>query len=234
APPRQLHPPKSPLYRPAVLRTTERTSRPGTANGNGLTSGHHPSSSISSLNSETKEGAPSLAIFGGGAEMFNNVFGITPTLRSVPEWEEAISKPVTGVPNRDHWKNDSLSTTCDLPQCAKNFTLFERRHHCRKCGQIFCASHTSHYVRLDQDCEFNPQGTMSRTCDGCFDEYKRLVAQRRASSASTSTTSSSSGGSTVPSSPIVNKGIKGTDAFGTKTSASYVGSVPRDWSWSTF
>lgn len=102
-----------------------------------------------------------------------------------------------------------------------------------RCGQLFCAAHTSNYVRLDQDCEFHPQGALSRTCDSCFGDYKRLVAQRRASGASTIT--NSSGGSTVPSSPIANTGAnKGVDTFGAKTTTSYVGSVPRDWSWSTF
>lgn len=226
-PPRQLHPPKSPLYRPAVLRTTERTSRPSTSNG-GITSGHQLSPSLS-LSSEGKEGSNSLAIFGGG-DMFSSVFGTT-NLGAVPEWEEAVNKAVTGPPHRRHWKDDSLSSTCDSPLCAKSFTLFERRHHCRKCGQICCATHTSNYVRLDQDCEFHPQGALSRTCDSCFEEYKRLVAQRRASSASMIT--NSSGGSAIPSSPITSKGNKGADAFGSKTS-SYVGSVPRDWTWSTF
>lgn len=230
APPRQLHPPKSPLYRPAVLRTTERTSRPSTSNGGTVTPGHQSSASLNSLGGEGKEGSNGLAIFGGG-DMFSGVFGTT-NLGAVPEWEEVVNKTVTGAPHKRHWKDDSLSSTCDAPLCTKNFTFFERRHHCRKCGQLFCAAHTSNNVRLDQDCEYHPHGTLSRTCDSCFEEYKRLVAQRRASSASTIT--NSSGGSTVPSSPITSKGNKGADAFGPKTASSYVGSVPRDWSWSTF
>ncbi|KAF8437870.1 hypothetical protein BGX38DRAFT_1273809 [Terfezia claveryi] len=182
------------------------------------------------MSSEGKEGSNNLAVFGGG-DMFGGVFGTT-NLGAVPEWEEVVDKTVTGPPHRRHWKDDSLSSTCDSPLCAKSFTLFERRHHCRKCGQIFCAAHTSNSVRLDQDCEFHPQGGLSRTCDSCFGEYKRLVAQRRASSAST--VINSSGGSTIPSSPITSKGNKGADAFGSKTASSYVGSVPRDWTWSTF
>jgi len=102
APPRQLHPPKSPLYRPAVLRTTERTSRPSTSNG-GITSGHQLSPSLSSLgSSEGKEGSNSLAIFGGG-DMFSGVFGTT-NLGVLPEWEEVVNKKVTGPPHRRHWK----------------------------------------------------------------------------------------------------------------------------------
>ncbi|KAF8462892.1 hypothetical protein BDZ91DRAFT_318955 [Kalaharituber pfeilii] len=231
APPKQLHPPKSPLYRPAVLRTTERSSRPSTAYGGAAINGHQSTSSVSSLHSEGKEGGSGLAIFGSTTDMFSNVFGTT-NLGAAPEWEEVVSKPITGPPHRRHWKDDAQSPTCDFPICAKNFTLFERRHHCRKCGQIFCAAHASNYIPLDQDCEFHPKGSLSRTCDSCFDKHKRLTDQRRASSASMNRTNS--GGSSVPSSPIVNKSNKGADAFGAKTSGSYVGSVPRDWSWSTF
>ena len=99
-PPRQLHPPKSPLYRPAVLRTTERMSRPSTSSG-GITSGHQLSPSLSSLSSEGKEGSNGLAVFSGG-DMFSGVFGTT-NLGAVPEWEE-VNKTVTGPPHRRHWK----------------------------------------------------------------------------------------------------------------------------------
>ncbi|KIO33556.1 hypothetical protein M407DRAFT_185926 [Tulasnella calospora MUT 4182] len=36
------------------------------------------------------------------------------------------------------WKRDSDSDECDSLGCATRFTLFERKHHCRKCGGIFC------------------------------------------------------------------------------------------------
>ena len=98
APPRQIHTPKSPMYRPAVLRTTERPSRPSTANG-----ATKESSSPNSINSESSDKPSSgLGIF-SGAELFSNVFGTT-NLGSVPEWEEHLNKLVTGLPNRLHWK----------------------------------------------------------------------------------------------------------------------------------
>lgn len=109
APPRQLHPPKSPLYRPAVLRTTERTSRPTTSNGGTTTPGHQSSGSLSAL--EGKEGSNGLAIFGGG-DMFSGVFGST-NLGPVPEWEEVVNKTVTGTPHRRHWK--VLITPPEIP-----------------------------------------------------------------------------------------------------------------------
>jgi hypothetical protein len=36
-----------------------------------------------------------------------------------------------------NWKPDQSSTACE--KCAKGFTFFRRRHHCRGCGGIFCS-----------------------------------------------------------------------------------------------
>src|ERR1700731_1367668 len=62
------------------------------------------------------------------------------------------------------------------------FSLFERRHHCRKCGDIFCATHCSNYFRLDQSINFNPHGDLVRGCDTCARQQQRWLAiMRRAS-----------------------------------------------------
>ena len=34
------------------------------------------------------------------------------------------------------WKVDSAASQCD--HCSKKFSLFRRKHHCRRCGGIFC------------------------------------------------------------------------------------------------
>jgi len=40
----------------------------------------------------------------------------------------------------DHWFQDPARQAC--AQCHQRFSLTERRHHCRNCGQIFCAKYT--------------------------------------------------------------------------------------------
>ena len=42
------------------------------------------------------------------------------------------------------WTPDSARPYCAL--CAVSFTVFRRRHHCRACGDIFCAAHAGTYV----------------------------------------------------------------------------------------
>lgn len=53
---------------------------------------------------------------------------------------------------RDNWKPDNGSMTCT--DCKKSFHfLWRRKHHCRRCGFIFCNSCTSKvciFVNLDQ------------------------------------------------------------------------------------
>jgi hypothetical protein len=45
---------------------------------------------------------------------------------------------VTGPPGKEHWKPDEMAMECSL--CGQQFGLFIRRHHCRKCGEIYCHS----------------------------------------------------------------------------------------------
>ncbi|KAF8977483.1 hypothetical protein BGZ46_007351, partial [Entomortierella lignicola] len=80
----------------------------------------------------------------------------------------------TAGPGRAHWKPDSSTNVCTWPGCRLEFGLFDRRHHCRKCGDIFCSTHCSKEIPLDQALDFNPsKGVMSRACVGCFEAYEQ-------------------------------------------------------------
>ncbi|KAL7275254.1 Zn finger protein [Rhizina undulata] len=233
APCRQLHPPKSPLYRPAVLRSTGRPLRaPPTS----------PASSAASVNEE---------YMNAGSGEYKNALGIVINRGGYSSGidndliEEEETGRVTGPPDRGHWKPDAEAPVCDAPMCVRNFSLVTRRHHCRRCGNVFCAQHTPHYLPLNQNAKFHPQGLPSRACDSCYNDYHRMLTAKRTDSLSSNSSSSStiSNGNHMPSSPIVNMGSRGVNAggrgpmsdaeLGTKM-GSYVGSVPRDWSWSTF
>ncbi|CAM0137186.1 hypothetical protein VKS41_008767 [Umbelopsis sp. WA50703] len=93
-----------------------------------------------------------------------------------------LSTLAIGPPSRDHWKPDSEASHCAYPGCTTRFSIFERRHHCRKCGDIFCAAHCSNYFRLDQSINFNPHGDLVRGCDTCAKQQQKwLSIMRRAS-----------------------------------------------------
>ncbi|KAG5834255.1 hypothetical protein ANANG_G00259620 [Anguilla anguilla] len=66
----------------------------------------------------------------------------------------------------DHWVKDELVDSCS--GCAVRFSLTERRHHCRNCGQLFCQKCSrfqseimrlkiSSPVRVCQNCYYNLQ-----------------------------------------------------------------------------
>ncbi|TIB10318.1 hypothetical protein E3P88_02940 [Wallemia ichthyophaga] len=46
------------------------------------------------------------------------------------------------------WKPDNDSLECDMVTCSTTFNLLERRHHCRKCGGVFCNPHSSQTANL--------------------------------------------------------------------------------------
>lgn len=45
-----------------------------------------------------------------------------------------------------NWLPDLMSTTC--MNCYRPFTLLRRRHHCRECGNLFCAGCTKMIVEV--------------------------------------------------------------------------------------
>ncbi|OZJ02531.1 hypothetical protein BZG36_04136 [Bifiguratus adelaidae] len=88
---------------------------------------------------------------------------------------------VTGPPTRQHWTPDHQVNVCQNPGCQQQFSLFERRHHCRKCGNIFCSRHCSNYIRLNQQAAFHTTGVLSRACDTCAEQYERFANRRKSS-----------------------------------------------------
>ena len=210
---RQINPPKSPMYVPAVLRPTERPRRPSP-----LTPPRSLHGSTDSLDGGNGPKPPSRQSTSEGKKKGSEGYSFED--EAIPTEDLAA---VTGPPTQKHWKSDADAVVCDNPLCYKTFNLFERRHHCRHCGHIFCNSHSLHTVPLDQDAEFHPEGAISRACDHCWNKYcgwksNRLAKKGDASSGAISISGTSSigiGNQDAPKSPVVN-------------------SVPRDWNWSTF
>ncbi|XP_050667062.1 RUN and FYVE domain-containing protein 2 isoform X1 [Leptidea sinapis] len=65
------------------------------------------------------------------------------------------------IPN---WASDKDATSCAA--CAKDFTIARRKHHCRRCGNIFCSACSDKTVAL-------PGNTKPvRVCDTCFAEVR--------------------------------------------------------------
>ncbi|XP_049880535.1 lateral signaling target protein 2 homolog [Pectinophora gossypiella] len=69
------------------------------------------------------------------------------------------SSPVERAPE---WVPDIAAPAC--MRCAAAFTAFRRRHHCRNCGKVFCASCSSNSLPLPRYGQLKPV----RVCEECF------------------------------------------------------------------
>ena len=60
------------------------------------------------------------------------------------------------------WAPDSTAVACK--KCTTTFTFFNRKHHCRRCGEIFCDGCTIYWsVKVD-----GYVGASERVCEDCF------------------------------------------------------------------
>eukprot|EP01047_Picozoa_sp_COSAG01_P041670 COSAG01_NODE_3589_length_5901_cov_11.324143_2_plen_657_part_00 len=69
---------------------------------------------------------------------------------------------------RAHWVPNADRTHC--AQCSKDLAgrMGPRKHHCRRCGEIFCESCVSFSRRLSPEAQIDPGGVLSRVCEGCY------------------------------------------------------------------
>ncbi|KAJ4425068.1 Zn finger protein [Gnomoniopsis sp. IMI 355080] len=162
-------------------------------------------------------------------------------------WDLSNYAPVSGEPTRRHWKADAESDVCDDPTCKKYFNYFVRRHHCRRCGNIFCDPHSMQFVPLDESANFNPRGNPVRACNHCFLEF--MAWRSRSNSPASSMVGGSrtpqqhqhqhqphGGSKTMPASPIsaASPMPGASPTTPGKTQPEVALSVPSDWNWSTF
>ena len=83
--------------------------------------------------------------------------------------KQKIAKKMKEKRKNASWVDDKDATKC--MHCGANFTMFRRRHHCRKCGACLCsACAPSDNVR---PCPENGYTTSVRVCLRCFNPGRR-------------------------------------------------------------
>ncbi|CAH0583040.1 unnamed protein product [Chrysodeixis includens] len=75
--------------------------------------------------------------------------------------KEAKAQTVEESPT---WTHDKDATACTA--CAKEFSIARRKHHCRRCGHIFCAACSDKTVALAGNTK------PVRVCDACYAEVR--------------------------------------------------------------
>ncbi|BFF93489.1 WD repeat and FYVE domain-containing protein 3 [Drosophila madeirensis] len=80
-----------------------------------------------------------------------------------------FSWSVTEQPGRgvaDHWLKDEGADQC--VKCHVKFTLYERKHHCRNCGQVFCNKCSRFESEISRLRILKPV----RVCQACFSQLR--------------------------------------------------------------
>ncbi|CAI4061998.1 hypothetical protein SKDZ_07G2300 [Saccharomyces kudriavzevii ZP591] len=205
---RQINNPKKPLYIPAVLRKVSETNITNDDLLNATMSSYYKknfnlehSLNPSAGQSAGAQNANNLRIISSQSSVQSNTSSILESYKnkissylfpnSIPNNDRINLIPTisnrnstrVNPPTKDHWIADSKRNSCRY--CHKPFTLWERKHHCRHCGDIFCQDHLRHWLYLDSQANFimikelnnggvNGGGTLCKICDDCLVEYENL------------------------------------------------------------
>lgn len=81
--------------------------------------------------------------------------------------------------SRDFWMPDHSCRVCY--ECDSQFTLFNRRHHCRICGRVFCRKCTQNTIPVSGDGRKNgngEDGERIKVCNFCFKLWKQEIASQ--------------------------------------------------------
>ncbi|XP_024423386.2 zinc finger FYVE domain-containing protein 26 [Desmodus rotundus] len=79
--------------------------------------------------------------------------------------------PPATPPARHQWVPDESQSVC-MVCCREHFTMFNRRHHCRRCGRLVCSSCSAKKMVVE-GCRENP----TRVCDQCYSYYNKDVPE---------------------------------------------------------
>lgn len=95
-----------------------------------------------------------------------------PSEKSCTKWASKLKKAVRPV-----WENPKVNR-CHV--CDKNFQLFRRQHHCRKCGRVICADH----YRILPDLPELGYNDKVKVCTNCINRVGNIDGLQRAKSLS--------------------------------------------------
>lgn len=101
--------------------------------------------------------------------------------REAPVMRSSSSRSVpVAVPIGPQWQPDEEATHCS--RCNSTFTIFRRKHHCRRCGKVVCASCSNNFDALEP-CDvvidsaalhsvssLQRREAVHRTCNACHSE----------------------------------------------------------------
>ncbi|KAL4589315.1 hypothetical protein LXL04_002221 [Taraxacum kok-saghyz] len=96
---------------------------------------------------------------------------LTNLIGNLRSWIPRRSEPANV--SRDFWMPDQSCRVCY--ECDTQFTLFNRRHHCRLCGRVFCAKCTHNWIpaRPSSQNIIREESEKIRACNYCFKQWQQ-------------------------------------------------------------
>ncbi|XP_037688394.1 zinc finger FYVE domain-containing protein 26 isoform X2 [Choloepus didactylus] len=121
---------------------------------------------------ETLSRSPSAEFSSATPPGISIVHSPNPRERSLPQSHPPLEfvPPVT-PPARHQWVPDEIENICMVCR-RERFTMFNRRHHCRRCGRLVCNSCSTKKMAVE-GCRENP----ARVCDQCYSYYSKDVPE---------------------------------------------------------
>jgi hypothetical protein len=135
-------------------------------------------------NDDMRSVAAAAAIVVGAATVDAPAQPATPPLASpITTGDETIglAQDTTAL-NEPAWQEDSSAGRCG--ECGVKFTLFTRRHHCRRCGLIYCGNccwwmckyPPGSFTVWQDGNRLARRGELYRTCGKCREELREFLA----------------------------------------------------------
>ncbi|KAK4056978.1 hypothetical protein OIO90_001878 [Microbotryomycetes sp. JL221] len=137
-----------PLYRPASLR---RSSPAPTRSSAAATSGSVAAAATPPLSSPALTHEPKHAATSSTSSWLpwstQESFSSSATASGASLTYTTVT-PLGSMVPRSHWRPDEEALICSDPNCTERFSLLVRKHHCRRCGEVFCSSHSGRSAPL--------------------------------------------------------------------------------------
>ncbi|XP_066244143.1 zinc finger FYVE domain-containing protein 26 [Saccopteryx leptura] len=128
---------------------------------------HLPESVSQAADLETLARSPSVEFPSSAGAGVSVVHSPSPR-ESVPQSQPLLEfVPPATPPARHQWVPDESESVCMVCR-REHFTMFNRRHHCRRCGRLVCSSCSTKKMVVE-GCRENP----TRVCDQCYGYYNK-------------------------------------------------------------
>ncbi|GAA6009969.1 hypothetical protein JCM11491_005808 [Sporobolomyces phaffii] len=139
--------------------------------GGGLSSSPTASESFGGLTLGNLSSIPGFPLRGEPGEDAKSAWSVSTTTHASPTVVQIFRRLQGEGLSQEYWMKDESSKACY--DCETVFTVFRRKHHCRICGQIFCARCAAHLI---PSARFGQQGHI-RVCNLCFSKADHHARQ---------------------------------------------------------